>query len=114
MTFVDDLTRLRHMKDAAEEILDFMVDKTKEDLARERMLTLAVVKDLEIIGEAASKISDDCRDRHPTLPWKEMIGMRNRLVHAYYGINFNIIWETVQKSLAPLIEQLEKAIQDKT
>jgi uncharacterized protein with HEPN domain len=112
MTFVDDLNRLRHMKDAAEEVLDFMLGKTKEDLAQERMLTLAVVKDLEIIGEAASKISVECRNRHPTLPWQEMIGMRNRLVHAYYGINLYIIWETVQNNLSPLIQQLEKAIQD--
>ncbi|GFE71230.1 DUF86 domain-containing protein [Chroococcus sp. FPU101] len=101
MSIVDDLSRLYHMKDAAEEILDFMAGKIKEHLTRERMLALAVVKDLEIIGEAVSKISVECRNRHPTILWNEMIGMRNRLVHAYYGINFDIVWETVQNNLLP-------------
>ena len=69
MTAIDDLTRLHHMQDAAREAIAFMSGKTRDDLANNRMLVLAVVKDLEIIGEAASRVSIECRARHPNIPW---------------------------------------------
>lgn len=114
MTVIDDLTRLHHMQDAAREALGFMSGKTREDLANDRMLVLAVVKDLEIIGEAAGRISAECRTRHPEIPWADMIGMRNRLTHAYFSINLDIVWDTVTDDLAPLVEQLERVIQEES
>ncbi|MGK7880125.1 MAG: DUF86 domain-containing protein [Crocosphaera sp.] len=111
MSYPDDLTRLCHMRDAAQEILNFMKDKNRDDLETDRMLSLAVVKDLEIIGEAASRVSLDCQRRHLQLPWGDMIGMRNRLVHAYYGINYDIVWQTVSENLLPLIMSLEQIIE---
>lgn len=110
MTFIDDLTRLRHMKEAAEDALAFTAGKTKEDLEEDRILSFAVVKVLEIVGEAASKISLECHERYPDVPWRDMIGMRNRLVHAYYGINFEIVWTTIVNDLDPLIETLNRVI----
>lgn len=98
------------MKDAAMEVLEFVKGKTKGDLENDRILQLAVVKDLEIIGEAASRISTECRDRYPELLWGDMIGMRNRLVHAYYGINLDMVWDTISNDLEPLVALLEKAI----
>lgn len=83
MSTIDDLTRLRHMRDAATEAIQFISGHVRSDLDCDRMLTLALAKDIEIIGEAAARISTDCRTRHPTIPWMEMIGMRNRLTHAY-------------------------------
>jgi uncharacterized protein with HEPN domain len=74
------------------------------------MLSLAVIKDLEIIGEAASRISQDCQNRHPELSWSNMIGMKNRLVHAYYGINLDIVWQTVSQDLLPLLQVIDKII----
>ena len=112
MTAIDDLTRLHHMQDAAREALAFMSGKTREDLANNRMLVLAVVKDLEIIGEAAGRISAEYRERHPEIPWSVMVGMRNRLTHAYFSIDLDIIWNTVMNNLTPLVEQLEYAIQE--
>ena len=79
MTAIDDLSRLHHMQDAAREAMVFMSGKTREDLANDRMLVLAVVKDLEIIGEAVGRVSTECRDRHPEIPWVVIVGMRNRL-----------------------------------
>ncbi|MDJ0730053.1 MAG: DUF86 domain-containing protein [Crocosphaera sp.] len=111
MSYPDDLTRLFYMRDAAQEILNFMRDKNRDDLERDRMLSLAVVKDLEIIGEAASRVSLDCQKRHLQLPWSDMIGMRNRLVHAYYGIDYDIVWQTVSENLLPLIMLLDKVIE---
>ncbi len=111
MTAIDDLTRLHHMQDAAREVIAFMSGKTRDDLANNRMLVLAVVKDLEIIGEAASRVSIECRARYPNIPWAVMVGMRNRLIHAYFSIDLDIVWDTVTNDLAPLIEQLESVIQ---
>lgn len=114
MTAIDDLTRLHHMQDAAREALGFMSGKRREDLANDRMLVLAVVKDLEIIGEAVGRISAECRTRHPEIPWVVMVGMRNRLTHAYFSIDLDIVWDTVTNDLTPLIEQLERVIQEET
>ena len=114
MTAIDDLTRLHHMQDAAREALGFMSEKTRENLANDRMLVLAVVKDLEIIGEAAGRISAECTARHPGIPWADMIGMRNRLTHAYFSIDLDIVLDTVTNNLAPLVEQLESVIQEES
>lgn len=114
MTAIDDLTRLHHMQDAAREVIDFMSGKTRGDLANNRMLVLAVVKDLEIIGEAAGRISAECKTRHPVIPWAAMVGMRNRLTHAYFSIDLDIVWNTVTNDLAPLVEQLERVIQEES
>lgn len=110
MTLIDDLTRLRHMKDAAEDALNFTSGKTKETLEDDKILSFAVVKVLEIVGEAASKISLECRGRYPDIPWGDIIGMRNRLVHAYYGIDFDIVWSAITEDLEPLIDSLDRAI----
>jgi uncharacterized protein with HEPN domain len=95
MSMIDDVTRLRHMRDAAVEAVGFIRDRTRSDLDNNRMLTLALVKDIEIIGEAAGKIFADCKARYPDIPWAQMIGMRNRLTHAYFEIDLDIVWEVV-------------------
>jgi uncharacterized protein with HEPN domain len=112
MTAIDDLTRIRHMRDAGKEILDFTIGSSQSSFAANRMLQLAIVKDLEIIGEAANNVSIECQDRYSYIPWRAMVGMRNRLVHAYFGINLDVIWQTVQQDLPPLIDSLERALQE--
>ncbi|NJN72955.1 MAG: DUF86 domain-containing protein [Limnothrix sp. RL_2_0] len=112
MTEIDDLTRLRHMRDAAQEILMFLDNQTKEDLSNNRMLQLAVIKDLEIIGEAANKVSGEIKRQYPAIPWRQMVGMRNRLVHVYFGINVGVIWRTVQENIPALLRDLEQALSD--
>lgn len=106
----DDVIRLRHMLDAAREAIGFAQGCRREDLDRDRKLTLALVKDLEIIGEAAYQISEDTRRQLPGLPWDDIIGMRHRLVHAYFDINLDILWNTVQQDLPPLIDALCDAL----
>lgn len=78
---LDDLIRVRHMRDAAIEALSFVVGKTRSDLVNDRMLVLAIIKELEIIGEAASKVSPETRERFVDIPWQDIVGMRNRLIH---------------------------------
>lgn len=111
MSKIDDLTRLRHMRDAAVEAREFIGDRTRASLNTDRMLTLALVKDIEIIGEAAGRVSDACQAKYPNLPWVEMIGMRNRLTHAYFDVDLDIVWEVVRNNLPSLIADLETIIE---
>lgn len=102
-----DLIRLRHMVDSAREALGFIEGRSRSDLNTDRMLSLSLVKSVEIVGEAAYQISDEMKARYPQIPWQDIMGMRHRLVHAYYAINLNILWTTVTKDLPPLVDQLE-------
>lgn len=106
----DDIVRLRHMLDAAREAMAFASGKSRSDLENDRMLVLALVKDIEIIGEAAYQISPQARERLPDIPWDDIIGMRHRLVHAYFDINLDILWKTVQQDLPSLVDALERAV----
>jgi uncharacterized protein with HEPN domain len=110
MSKIDDATRLRHMRDAAVEAIAFSRDRNRAELDGDRMLTLALVKDIEIVGEAAGRISTDCKSKYPEIPWVQMIGMRNRLTHAYFEIDLDIVWEVAIHDLPPLVAQLEKII----
>jgi uncharacterized protein with HEPN domain len=74
------------------------------------MFALAVVKDIEIIGEAAARISEEAQEAYPQIPWVDIVGMRNRLTHAYFDINLDIVWDTVTANLPPLITELEKIL----
>ena len=104
-----DAIRLRHMLDAAHEVIAFAQDRARADLDGDRQLVLALVKDIEIIGEAAFRISPTARKLLPDIPWDDIIGMRHRLVHAYFDINLDVLWRTVQDDLPPLITELERA-----
>ena len=102
----DDQDRLVHMIDAAEDALRFMTGRTRPDLDRDRMLCFAVVRAIEIIGEAASKITPETRAAYDDLPWPAIIGMRNRLVHAYFDIDNDILWVAVTQEVPALLERL--------
>ena len=104
---MDDEIRLRHMLDAAHEALSFVMGRNRDDLDRDRMLVLALIKSVEIIGEAAYAMSDDTKQASPSVPWPDIIGMRHRLVHAYFDINLDILWRTVSDDLPALISLLE-------
>ena len=106
----DDLVRVRHMLDAAKEVLSFAKNKSREDLDSDRMLVLSIVKSIEIIGEAASKVTQETRETYKELPWANIIAMRNRLIHVYFDIDHDRVWDTVTDDLPPLIGSLEKII----
>lgn len=106
MTAIDDFTRLKHIADACQEALDFIKGITRQELENDRMLSLALVKELDIIGEAANHISSELKNRHPDVSWQDMIGMRNRLVHVYFGINYDIVWQTITENLPILLAQI--------
>jgi uncharacterized protein with HEPN domain len=87
----DDLTRLRHMIESAEEALCFAEHRSREDLDQDRMLTLALIKAIETVGEAASQISPEFRNKHTQLPWPSILGMRHKLVHAYFEVDLDVV-----------------------
>ena len=107
----DDLIRFRHMLDAAKEAISFIKGKKRSDLDTDRMLVLSLVKSIEIMGEAASKVTKESRDGHPEIPWLNIIGMRNRLIHAYFDIDLDRVWDTITDDLPPVIATLEKIVQ---
>lgn len=106
----DDDVRLRHMLDAAHEALGFVRGRNRVDLNSDRQLVLALVKAIEIIGEAAFRTSENARAQFPEIRWEDIVGMRHRLVHAYFDINLDVLWKTVQDDLAPLITRLEQVL----
>jgi len=106
----NDMVRLRHILDAAGEAVVFSQGRYREDLYSNRMLSLSLVRLLEIIGEAARGISPPCRASHPEIAWQKMAGMRDRLVHGYFDINLDVVWETVTEDLPSLVSQLEDII----
>ena len=82
--------------------------------SRERIAQLAILKAVEIVGEAASRVSADTQGAHPDLPWPKIIGMRNRLVHAYFEVNLERVWDTVRRDIPALISQLEPLVPPET
>ena len=106
----EDSIRLHHMLDAAREAVQFAGGKTRDDLDGDRLPTLALMKCLEIIGEAAANISPECRETLPDIPWRSILGMRNRLVHVYFEIDLDVLWYTTTVSLPPLVQILESIL----
>ena len=107
MTQHDDQARLRHMLDHARETVQLARDRARPDLDQDRLFSLAMTRLLEIIGEAAGRVTQATRDQHPQIPWSQMVGLRNRLIHGYDEVDFDILWTILQSDLPPLILQIE-------
>ena len=103
----DDRVRLRHMLDAAKEGIRFAHGRTRDDLDTDRMLTFALIKTIEIIGEAAARVSEAGKEAAPGIPWTDIVAMRNRLTHAYFDVDLDRVWDTIKDDVPPLIAQLE-------
>jgi uncharacterized protein with HEPN domain len=108
--YPDDSTRLRHMRDAAREALEFAKGKQRTDFEKDRQLVLAILKCIEIVGEASAAISTATTSCHPEIPWRQIRGMRNRLIHGYYEVDLDVVWDTVAHNLGPLVAALEQAL----
>lgn len=98
------------MLDAIDEAMAFVRGKDRRSLDLDRMLVLALIKDIEIVGEAASRVSKETQQAAPEVPWARITGMRNRLIHAYFDINLDILWQTVSRDLPELSAKLKQVI----
>ena len=106
----EDVVRLQHMLDAAQEAQGFVKGKRRSNLENDRMLALSLIKEIEIIGEAASRITLSTREQCVDIPWMNVVSMRNRLIHGYFDIDLDRIWFTVAEDLPLLIEALQKIL----
>jgi uncharacterized protein with HEPN domain len=109
-----DIIRLRHMLEAADKAKGFTDGKARQDLDRDEKLALALVRLIEIIGEAAAKVSVDVQGRHANIPWKEIVGTRNRLIHGYEDVDYDIVWSIVVEDLPNLSRELRTVLLKET
>jgi len=98
---------LRQMYDHAREAMDMVRDRARADLDSDRMLNLALVRLLEILGEAAGRVPQEDRTGYPQIPWIQLINLRNRLIHGYDQVDFDILWQIQNTDLPPLVNELE-------
>lgn len=106
----EDRIRLQHMVDAARMAQRFVAGRTRADLDADEMLSHALARALEVVGGAASRVSPEGRAAVPGVPWSAIVGMRNRIVHAYFDIDLDVIWKTVIDELPALIAPLHAAL----
>ena len=106
----DDSAFLLDMLLAARDALSFTEGMSYDEFARDRRTQLSVLKSVEIVGEAAAHVSEGTRRAYPAIPWREIVGMRNRLVHAYFDIDLPLVWDTVRHDLPALIARLEPLV----
>lgn len=106
----DDAAYLLDILIAARDELSFVLGLTWEQFEESRLHQNAVIKTIEIIGEAAGRLSNETKTTHAEIPWAEIIGMRHRLVHGYFEVNVRYVWDTVQRDLQPLIALIEPLV----
>lgn len=105
-----DRVRLEDMLENAEKALGFVDGRERDDLETDAMLRYAVVRAVEIVGEAAANVSPETRGRITAVPWRQIVGMRNRIVHRYSEVNNDVLWVTLQSELPALLSLLRAAL----
>ena len=106
----DPRVALEQMLEHAREALSFIEGKTRADLDSDRLLTLALVRLMEVIGEAASRVPESERERWAQIPWRQIVGTRHHLIHGYDAVDPDILWTILSRDLPPLVEVLESAL----
>lgn len=106
------LDYFKDIQDALEKIESFTAGLDFESFAKDDKTTFAVIRALEIIGEAARKIPKAVRNRYPDVPWQDMTGMRDKLIHDYFGVDLRVVWKTLQVDLPPLLAVLDQIIKE--
>jgi len=106
MTRRDDTISLRHMLDHAKEAVAMSHGRARGELDQDRQLMLSLLKLVEIIGEAAGRVSEEMRETHPDIPWAQIVATRNRLVHGYDKVDLDMLWRIVSEDLPALIDNI--------
>lgn len=103
--------RLHHIRDEIDLVRTATHDLSKAEFVQNEILKRAVVRSLEIIGEAVKHLPDDLCDEYPKIPWRAIAGMRDRLIHDYFGVNYNIVWDVARNQLPLLAEAVDDMLQ---
>ncbi len=108
----DDWVSIKDMLSHAQEAVELLGEASREELGRDRVMQLALTHLVEILGEAGNRVSQANQQKNPKIPWAQIIGMRNRLVHGYDVIDFDILWDTITNDLPPLITTLKEIVKE--
>ncbi len=106
----EDRIRLEHMLEAATKARSLAKGRERDHLVQDEPFLMALIKYLEIIGEAAAKTTDETQRANPAIPWRQIVGMRNRLIHVYFDVNIYLVWRTVDEDLPPIIAEIERTL----
>lgn len=106
----DPMVFMGHMLEYARLAQQMAAGRTRADLDSDPMLRLALIRAVEVIGEAAGRVPQETRTQHPRVPWKIIVGMRNRLIHGYADLNLDLLWEAVTTSVPELADELEAIV----
>ena len=112
MSSRDPRVRLLHMRDHAKKALEMTQGRDRSELEENEMLSFALARLVELIGEAANQVEKETRARHPQIPWSRIIGMRHRLIHEYDKMDQDILWDTIKHDLPALIAELDKILRE--
>jgi len=112
MSSRDDRISLKDMLSHANEAVVILGERSREELGCDRVMQLALTHLVEIIGEAANRVTETTRQKYTKVPWAQIIGMRNRLIHGYDIIDYDLLWDTITNDLPPLIEDLKEIIEE--
>ncbi len=97
-----NLEILQHIKEETDFVLDAVFNKTKEEIINNGLINRAIIRSLEIIGEAAKKIDEKFKSQYPHIEWKKMAGTRDKLIHDYFGVDYDIVWDIIENKLPDL------------
>ena len=107
----DDSVYIRHIRDAFLQIELYIDGVTHEEFLSNSLLQDGVIRQLEVMGEAARNLSEDLRNEYPKIPWRQMISLRNRMIHAYFNVNLQIIWEIIQGDIPNLKQETKHVLE---
>jgi uncharacterized protein with HEPN domain len=103
---------IKDILSSIQDVEEFTSGITFEDFLKDKKTIKAVIRSLEVLGEASKKIPDDVKTRYPRIPWKRMAGMRDKLIHEYFGVDLEIVWNAAKKELPPVKSSIEELVRE--
>jgi len=101
---------IEHILESINKIKDFSKNLSKEELSKNELNKYALIRAIEIIGEAVKNLPSDFKDKYPNIPWSKIAGMRDKLMHHYFGVNFDNVWEVIKQDIPKLEQDIEEII----